>query len=260
MTHAANSSKPLQGMRVVITRAQENAGELSDAFRAKGAEPLCFPCITRRFPDDLKEVHEAWHQVEAYDRVLVGSVAALDVFRTLTLPAKRAPITCVGAKTAEKIEADEALRARFVVHEVADVRRAEGVIQSLLGIFTSLEGRRFLWPRAREAREKLRSELSLRGATVDPLVTYILDCADYSPSEQSILASASVFTFLSGRTLECFLRMLGANGRAHLERATVAVIGPVAQECAYKHNIKVDVVPDVASGQALVEALSKYFA
>ena len=120
-----------------------------------------------------------------------------------------------------------------------------------------LRGRAFAFPRAAEGREALVGLLEAEGATVEAVVSYRLRLGDLASAEAlEAVASADVLTFLSGRTLEGFLARTGPRGRGFLERAVVAVIGPVAKARAAELGVRVDVVPEKASAEALLDALA----
>lgn len=165
-------------------------------------------------------------------------------------------MTAVGAKTAAKIEAFR--RGHFELREVATTRRAEGIVECLvdaLGRDGRLDGRRFLWPRPPEGRPVLADLLTARGASVDAVYSYRLRCPA-APSEAQPMPA--VLTFMSGRTLACFIEMWGPRARLMLASAVVAVVGPVAAEQARALDVRVDVVPEVASSEALVGAVANY--
>ncbi len=250
---------PLAGRRVVVTRAPEDAGALVAALDARGAESVVFPTIARLPPPDPDAVKRAWSGRGGFDRVLCGSAAALEAFAELERPDEPIPVACVGDATAREVEAR--FGGRFVVAEVAETRRAEGLLFALEQSFGDLEGRKFLFPRAPEGRLVLVEALEARGAAVEAVLTYRIGCAP--PAPPALVASlegADAFTFLSGQTLACFLDAAGPSARLLLERAVVAVIGPVAAERAATLGVRVDVVPAVASADALAEALARSMA
>lgn len=248
----------LAGLEVVVTRAANDAESLGDALRAAGAEPIFFPCIKRLPPENLEAVHEHWGRVSDFDRVIVGSVAALAVFARLPPPSNKASVVAVGDRTAARIQEDRALADRFQVKEVAQAQRAEGIVATVvgaLGVEGRLPGRNFLVPRAPEGRTVVQTQLRALGARVEVVETYRIGCGAPLP-DPSELAGKKIFTFLSGRTLECFLHRVGPRAMDLLAASVVAVIGPVAREKAEALGVRVDVVPAAPSAEALVQALA----
>lgn len=248
----------LAGRTVWITRAEEDAEGLASPLRSRGARVRFLPCIRRVPPAQPEAVAEVWSRVSSFDRVLVGSVAAVELFLNLSPPSAPAPAACVGAMTAQRLR-EARFRAHFRVAEVAEQRRAEGLLRALQEVLARdgrLEGRRFLFPRAPEGRLVLPEGLGALGAQVEVVETYGIACRE-DPVETPP-APGDVVTFMSGRTLDCCLTRLG--GAACLEPAVVAVIGPVAAERAVARGVRVDVIPTRASAEALAEALEAWLA
>lgn len=249
----------LSGRTVWITRSREDAEGLASPLAELGAQVRFLPCIHRVQSAEPTVVAEIWGRVSTFDRVLVGSAAAVEPFLDLPAPERPAPAACVGASTAGRL-ATPRFGDHFQVAEVAEVRRAEGMLDALvdaLGEGGRLEGRRFLFPRAPEGRRALQAELLSRGAVVEELETYRIACLD-APVE-AMPAPGDILTFMSGRTLDCFLERLGeADARSCLEASIVGVIGPVAAARAAERGIRVDVTPETASAQDLAKALAEY--
>ncbi|MEL6187358.1 MAG: uroporphyrinogen-III synthase, partial [Myxococcota bacterium] len=219
----------LAGRTVWITRSPEDAERLAAPLVALGARVRFIPCIHRVHHADPRVLAEIWGRVSTFDRVLVGSTSAVEPFLSFPSPPRPAPAACVGAATAERLSASR-FAEHFQVAEVADVRRAEGLVRALLdalGAGERLEGRRFLFPRAPEGRRALLTELAARGALVEDLETYRIACLEGPVADRP--APGDILTFMSGRTLDCFLERLGeAEARRCLEASVVGVNGPVA--------------------------------
>ncbi|MBX2811265.1 MAG: uroporphyrinogen-III synthase [Myxococcales bacterium] len=257
---AATGRKRLEGLVVAITRTADAGTSMADDIRAQGGEPVWLPCVELVYSEPTPKLKLLWDEMDRFDRVLVGSPAALNVFTEYPVPSRRISVTCVGEATAEKIRSDPALNERFIVAEVATRRRAEGMLEVLRRSLGSVKGKRFLMPRPPEGRTWLLEALAVEGAEeVQSVETYRINCAKIL---QPLVdwARIDIFTFLSGRTLSCFLEIMTERGRDLLHRRVVAVIGPVAKQQAELQGVRVDVMPDRASSTALVEALAKYAA
>ena len=253
----------LEGHRVVVTRAPEDAHTVVRALESEGADALHLPTIVRAPPPDPAALRKAWAEVDRFDRVLVGSAAALAPFCDLPTPPARVPVACVGDRTARRLREDTRLAARFEVVEVARVERAEGLVEALLdalGRDGRLFARRFLLPRPPEGRTALIETLRRLDAEVHEILSYQIRCGPpVADPVRRKLDGATAYTFFSGQTLACFLEILGAEeAHARLKAATVAVIGPVAAARAHDLSVRVDVIPPRASAAALVEALADH--
>ena len=69
--------RPLQGKRVLVTRAREQAEPLSAALRAAGAVPVEFPAIRIEPAADYTALDEALRAVQRYDWAIFTSVNAI---------------------------------------------------------------------------------------------------------------------------------------------------------------------------------------
>lgn len=253
-------ARVLEGQTVAITRAQEDAGVLAEQLKKYGADMVFIPCIKIVPPPDLHPIQMLWHQgMRNFDRMIVGSVSALEVFKQWPAQPSPVPVTCVGNSTAHKIRRSPELNARFRISEVASVRRAEGIVDVLKQTYGDLNGRRFILPRPPEGRTKALELLRGLGAEAVSMETYRIICTSCVKPKVS-WANISAYTFMSGQTLECFLQSMGfMMGRQLLEQSVVAVIGPVAERRAQELGVRVDVVPERASGPDLIKALAEHF-
>lgn len=199
-----------------------------------------------------------------YDVVLLGSINAAERMaaraRALDVTVD-VPVTCVGEKTRRRLEDSELATVFRGEQLIPEVYRAEAMVERVVERFGRagrLDGVRVLFPRAPEGREVSIERLRALGAKVDPVVAYRIQVAPPASEEARAEARrADVVTFLSGETMAAFLHVLPeAEGRQILERATVAVIGPVAAEKAEALGVRVDLVPPEATVESLVAALA----
>ncbi|MBK8013363.1 MAG: uroporphyrinogen-III synthase [Deltaproteobacteria bacterium] len=264
---ASSVEGPLSGRRVIVTRAPHQSKALRRALEAKGAEVLELPTIRIVPEEDLGPLRALLTSLEAFSATIFGSQNAVDyvVDEAIKLGVSTAaPVVCVGEKTAAR------LRDRLVAAPVFrgsierpedDAFRGEGVVSVLARRFGPLAGHRFFWPRAREGREAIGDALVAAGAQVDAVAVYRLVAADpLSPPIDPRLLAADAVLFLSGETLRCFFEVLPeVEARRLLARSAMGVIGPVAADKARALGIRVDVMPAVATGEALVDALAAFF-
>lgn len=243
----------LRGQRIIVTRARSQALELIELLEARGASVIVVPSIEIAPPLDVAPLDAALAAAASYDAVIFSSRNCVEMTLARGFDLKTAHIGTVGAKTAAFLE-ENGLSPAFVPPSF----RAEALGELLLErLGPSLARRRFLLPRAPEGREVLIDLLRGAGAEVDAIEAYrIVRAPPASPDQIAALSSATAAVFLSGRTLECFLEVVPeAIARETLQRCVVAVIGPVAAEAAQKCGVRVDVVPEKATIEALIEAL-----
>jgi len=79
--NAGADARPLSGRRVVVCRAEGDAGSLADALRDRGAEPVLVPLLVRAAPaDGGAALRDAVAQLDRYAWVAVTSAAGAAEF------------------------------------------------------------------------------------------------------------------------------------------------------------------------------------
>lgn len=247
--------------RVVVTRAPDQAQTFAVQLERRGAVPVFFPTLTIA-EDQEGALTTAVAHLHDYDAVVLGSVNAVKYFgQALERQGEvcEGVVGCVGKKTADALQS-ERWNSRFRGHRIVpSVFRAEALGEALLAHFEKqggIEGRRILYPRAPQGRTILQQELRRHGAQVDDVPAYQIACQAYPAEMKERLTGVDAYTFLSGKTLCCFLSGLGEEeARTRLADSIVAVIGPVAKAEADRLGVRVDVVAAEATVEALAEAV-----
>ena len=257
--------RPLFGRRVVVTRARAQAGELSRALEALGAEVFEFPTIEIQPPEDFGLLDEAIRGLDSFDWVVFTSVNGVEAFverlgrHGLDLRAvpRQAKVAAIGPATAGRVE-EAGLRVDVTPEEY----RAEALIEALEG--DSLEGKRVLIPRAKVAREILPEKLREAGAeVVVPPAYESVPSSEGKEQLEKLLEDGEIdcVTFTASSTVENFVRAFGEEESSQLlSRARVACIGPITAETARRHGIGVDVEADEYTIPGLVDAVTNLFA
>jgi uroporphyrinogen-III synthase len=242
-------SGPLHGRTVAVTRAPEQAGELTERLEALGARVVEVPTIQIVPPEDGgAALADAADRLTAYDWVVFTSangaarlVGALDAGPGRPAPNDWPHVAVVGSGTAEVLGAYgvpvDLVPARFV---------AEG----LLDAFGDGPGR-VLLPQAAVARPVLAEGLRARGWTVDVVTAYRTIPAVLPPELVAAAAAADAITFTSSSTVQNFLHAAGAE---HLPPVVVC-IGPVTAATAAERGITVAGVAAQHSLAGLVDAV-----
>jgi uroporphyrinogen-III synthase len=120
-------------------------------------------------------------------------------------------------------------------------------------------GRRFLLPRAEQARETLSRGLRAGGARVDAVAVYRTVAAAVDAGalrERLVRGELDALTFASPSAAKRFAELLDDPALAAARRCVVAAIGPVTAAALRKLGLAPDCVAERASGAALVEALA----
>jgi uroporphyrinogen III methyltransferase/synthase len=228
--------KPLAGKTILVTREVSQAGALSRSLEGRGAKALVCPLITFSPPSDWTPVDRCLESLSGYDGLLFTSVNAVEfTFRRMEergIPLENAQgirTYTVGPATAE------ALASRGVsVERLPDQYQAEG-LASLLKQET-VQGRRFLFPRARKAREWLPEFLEGKGARVDLVVVYETRRADENAGLlREILRKEKLdyLAFTSSSTVSAFTALAGSGPTKEAwQKITAACIGEITAETA----------------------------
>lgn len=251
-----SSGGELAGRKIVVTRAMHQSGDLTAALGARGAEVIELPAIEIKPVEDLSALDRALENLESYELLILGSKNAAELVFARGV-AIDIPIACVGAKTKSYVESKTT--SEVLAPETHRAEALADLVANRLGTLRSSEPKRVLFPRAAEGREVLIASLEKLGVEVDaPAIYRIVPAAPATAETIARIARADAFTFLSGETLRAFLEVVPeTEARAMLERAFVAVIGPVAREKAEALSIRVDLVPETATIEALAAALAE---
>ena len=126
----------------------------------------------------------------------------------------------------------------------------------------NVDGKTFLLPRATVAREILANTLRNMGASIDVVPAY--QTIAPKQSDSSFLrrldeGSIDVITFTSSSTVTNFLDRLDKEHHAKLDGITIACIGPITCKTAEDRGLKVSIVPEQYTVDALISAIDAYF-
>jgi uroporphyrinogen III methyltransferase / synthase len=244
----------LAGMRIVVTRARQQAGDLVQRLHALGSEVIELPAIEIE-PVESPELDAAIARLNSYDWLLFTSVNAVDIFfdrmahrggGSAQLSAVR--VGTIGAATAERV-AQRGGSVAFVPEEFV----AESMVEGLVAL--GMTGARVLLPRARIARDTLPEGLRAAGATVDVIVVY--DTMRPRAFEDSAVAalrtgSVDLLTFASPSTVRSVAELLEPEMR---HRIPVACIGPITARAAQEAGFPVSIQAIEFSIPGLVDAI-----
>lgn len=244
--------RPLNGRRVVVTRARAQASALGATLRGLGAQVVELPAIRIEPRIDTAAVATMLDDLHTYALVCLTSPNGVRLlFEAMAARAVDAralangTIAAIGPGTARE------LRAHGVIPDIVPPRSiAESLVESLREV--EVEDRPVLIARAAEARDVLPDALAERGARVDVVPLY--ETVREGASEESIAAAADAdyVTFTSSSTVRYFTESVGERFPAG---ARVVSIGPVTSETARECGLAVDVEASRHDPDGLVEAL-----
>jgi uroporphyrinogen-III synthase len=253
------SEGPLAGKRLLITRPAHQSEEFVDAVRRRGAEAILGSTIAIMPPDDPHPANRAIDQVHDYKWIVFTSRNGVEVFfdrlRSLDTDARYLAglkVGAIGAKTAQRL-GEFGIRADLVPS--ASVSEAIG--RALIEATNT--GDRVLIFRAQEGRDVLPEMLEGAGRHAHVVAAY-KTVFEVDPQFAQKVARADIIAFTSASTVRGFVELFGdeivavdaARGKV------IACIGPITSAAAEEAGLLVDVVADVSSTDALLDALEHY--
>jgi uroporphyrinogen III methyltransferase/synthase len=253
----------LKHKRIIITRARQQALELSELLASKGAEPIPFPTIEIKEPSSWEPLDQALNQLEQYSWLIFTSANGVKKFferlkgRAWGFPSEtNLKIAAIGPATARAIE-ERGINVECFPEDFV----AEGLVETLKNKI--LPGMKVLIPRARVAREILPNELRRMGAIVEVVEAYqtvlptggreaFLHLLDPHSPDMIIFTSSSTVLHLAEMLVPAPLpEVLGS--------MVVACIGPITAEVSRKLGLNVAVIPCRYDVPSLVAAIEDFF-
>ncbi|RMD83739.1 MAG: uroporphyrinogen-III C-methyltransferase [Candidatus Dadabacteria bacterium] len=249
--------RPLFGLRVLVTRARHQAGELAQRLSDLGADPVLYPTIEIVPPPDWAPLERALAHLGSYDWLVLTSANGVRAFFDALVERGHdlrelagVRIAAIGPATAGAIR-----RLGLQVDAVPGEFRAEALLDRL----GPAAGRRILIARALEAREILPSQLEQAGAHVDVVPVYQTVATRGLPAVSEI-GPIDVATFTSSSTVTNFLRIGGEAARGLLERCVIAAIGPITAATLEREGFRPSIVPHDYTVAGLTSAIVEFFA
>jgi uroporphyrinogen III methyltransferase/synthase len=252
--------RPLFGRRVLVTRPADQSGDMLDALREAGADPVPIPMIRIEPPEDWSAADAALSRIADYDLLVFTSANAVRALAERgraqgAPPARwRGTALCVGPRTADA--------ARGVGLAVAPLAPEPGDAESLLaGILRdgAPAGRRCLVARAAEGRRLLEDGLREAGAEVDAVAVYrtLPAPVDAAALRARLIADEiDVLSFASPSAARAFAALLDPPAREAARRCLVAAIGRLTAEALRVEGLGPDVVAERAEARGLVAAVA----
>jgi uroporphyrinogen III methyltransferase/synthase len=248
---------PLAGLRVLVTRARQQASALSSRLIELGAVPIEYPTIEIQPLTDPSTLDQALGEVEQFEWIVFTSTNGVEAFWERLIGQGKDARALAGARfCAIGPSTAAALKAHGII---ADWLPREFVTASILDGFRhyDLEGDRVLLARADIAPPALADGLREQGAVVSDVTAYRT-----TPSEESrerLLAALEgrqidVVTLTSSSTARNLVA--GVDGRLDLLKGlTIASIGPVTATTARELGLHVQVEAAVHTIDGLIDAL-----
>lgn len=255
----------MDGVRVAVTHAREQAAHQSELFEALGAQVFHYPCIEIVEFEQNDEFDEAlraaaagkydWLVLNDADTVLVlaDRIKRLGIDPRSLSKLKVATISCMTEQyTQELLGIQPAFSPEVYTPEiVAEAMRLE-------------LGERVLLPQSATTRAGLARHLVGTGADVDAVNAY-RTIIGYGGDTVPVMlweGKIDVVTFAFPTAVRYFAKRLKHEGGtlAMLDDVIVACIGPITGATAEEYGLKVAVIPQDHTISGLVNAVAEYVA
>jgi uroporphyrinogen-III synthase len=252
--------KPLNGLRILTTRASKQSGGLARPLRDLGAEVIEIPTIEIKPPRSYNALDSALRNITDYDWLILTSVNGVEALssrlkelRIAAAKLSHLQIAAIGPATQREIE-----KHGLKVAVTPEKYIAESVVEALQG---RTEGKRVLLVRAKIARDVLPTELKKTAKQVDVVEAYETHVpAGAGPKLNRLFVSTSsrphIVTFTSSSTATNFLELLDKEHYASLREILLASIGPVTSATLTAAGFK----PNIEAKEYTMEGLARAIA
>jgi uroporphyrinogen III methyltransferase/synthase len=255
-------TRPLFGKTVVVTRAREQASELSTRLEALGARVIEAPAVELVPSQNPAEIDEALRSLAAnpVDWIVFTSANGVKFAKQrifeLGLDIRifgNAKLAAIGDVTATAIREQLGLRVDLCPDSFVAEALAEELVRR-----NEVTGKKFLMLRADIARPLLRERLVEGGATVRDLSIYETRPILTLPAElRDALEADTVdwITFTSSSTAKNLIAMLGENYQAQLQNIDIASIGPITTATLKQFGLEPTLEAKTFNLDGLIESL-----
>ena len=255
------SSIPMFGKTILVTRATGQASEFCDRLQQQGATVIEMPTLEIVPPSNWEALDNAIAQLTDYSWLILTSTNGVDYFfERLEAQNKDAralagvKIAVVGKKTAQSLK-QRGINPDFIPPDF--------VADSLVENFPeNLFEKKVLFPRVETGgREVLVSELRALGAEVVEVAAYQSRCPKaISPQALQALQQQQVdiITFASSKTVQHFCQLVGAIDKLSLQNVCIASIGPQTSKTCQELLGRVDVEASEYTLDGLLEAILEW--
>ena len=254
---------PLEGKKILITRAREQSAGFAEQLRKLGAEVIVFPTIEIVPPLRWDRLDQAVDQLPSYDWVIFTSANGVHFFwqrlqekgKALRLPSSL-KVCAIGPATARQLQ-EKGIQVDYTPKEFV----AEAILQGFEKM--AIRGKRVLLARVKQARDILPKGLRTLGAEVEVVEAYrTVKPRGGARRLKDIFGDGkvNVITFTSSSTVNHFVELLKKEDLKELLKGiAIACIGPVTARTAEGLGLEVHIQPQEYTIPSLTQAISEYY-
>lgn len=259
---------PLQGKRILVTRAATQASQFTDLLTNQGAKVIEMPTLAIVPPSSWEMLDQAIADLANHDWLILTSANAVEsFFGRLQQSGKDSralhslKVAVVGRKTAEVL-------ANYGI--TPDLVPADFIADSLIDAFLTgnhvLTGKKLLFPRVQSGgREVLVEQLQQHGAIIESIPAYESGCPEaIDPIALAAIQNQQLdaITFASSKTVKHFCQLLDRvttidTWQAWIASVKIASIGPQTSKTCNELLGRVDCEAMEYTLDGLAEAIGK---
>lgn len=245
-------ARPLDSLRIAVTRPAADADELARLLEAYGACPVLIPLSAIAPPVDDSAFRRSAARLDEYDWIVFTSVNGVRALAAVaSWEGTAARIAAVGPATAEAVRALGGSEPELVPEPYTGAALAAAMLEH-----GSMRGAHVLWPRAEQSGDDLPCALRDAGAFLDDPVAYRTVTDGAAAAELARMdeqGEIDVITFTAPSAINAFADAV--SGPVHTR---IAVIGPVTAAAARARGLRVHVEAEQHIISALVAALARF--
>jgi uroporphyrinogen III methyltransferase/synthase len=257
--------RELFGKRIVVTRAREQAGQLTQMLEEKGAEVIELPFIEVKTEFDPTVLSEILAGIAVYEWIIFTSANGVKAFFELFYKAfddirclGPMRIAAVGAATAREIEKHK-LKVDFVPKQATGEALADELIEN-----EGIESVQLLVVTGNLNRKELVSRLETEGrAIVDTLPLYKTSKTNLLKNDSAARfrqEGADAILFTSSSTVNSFIDQSAAfELEDGARRPVLGSIGPMTSKTLNEKGLPIAFEASVSSLEHFVDAAVKHF-
>ena len=256
--------RPLMGKKIVVTRARDQAGQLTALLESNGAEVIELPFIQVQPDFNPQQLAEILAGIAIYEWIIFTSVNGVTAFFDLFYKAFEdirclgpMRIAAVGVATARAIESHH-LKVDLIPENANGDSLADAFIQN-----EGIESIQMLVVTGNQNRETLVKRLETEGgAIVDTLPLYKTtktDLSEHPAAERFRKEGADAVLFTSSSTVKSFVDQAAAlKLEPDAKKPAFGSIGPVTTNCLKELGLSVVFESKHASLDHFVIATTKH--
>lgn len=252
-TEVQQTTKPLAGQTILVTRPEHQSGDMLRELHSLGATTWCQPAIEISAPADWSAVDQTIKELPTFNWLVFSSANGVDYFLRRILETGHdlrrlgnCQIAAIGPATAEALK-------KFYLH--ADLQPHEYRAEALAAeLAPQAKGKRVLLLRASRGREVLAESLTAAGADVSQVVVYqSADIAQPADHVLKRLRSGQIdwITVTSSAIARALVKMFGDD----LKQAKLVAISPLTAEVLATAGYKATAVAKVYTSEGMIVEL-----